>query len=317
MTDGWIKLHRCLLDKAIWKCFTAEQRCVMITILLLANHEPNQWIWKGKKFELKEGQFITSLESLAVKAEVSVRNVRTALAKLVEVEFITDEVTSTGRLITVVNWDVYQIADNGSDKPTDKQVTNQLTKNRQTTDKEVTTNKNDKNDKNEKKDIYNASFEEFWKIYAKKKDKGRAYECYKARLVNGFSEAEMLEACKNYMAECKKNDTPLKYIKDAKTFLGVNTPFVDYLPKKDTNGREYEEGLMVFNFQFPESEAPPFYGLPEEWFEGGELIESRVTGLRQPKIASKGQYKAENFTRDDVMEQYRIRRDYYARQSDG
>ena len=43
MADGWVKLHRCLLDKAIWKKSKAEQKAVLITVLLLANHKNNEW----------------------------------------------------------------------------------------------------------------------------------------------------------------------------------------------------------------------------------------------------------------------------------
>lgn len=313
MNQGYIKLHRQIMECSIWDIEEVyDKRSAWVELLLLANHKDKKTLFNNEMITIKRGQHLTSIRKLAERWGWSRGKVDRFL-RLLENEQMVDTKRATNNiLINIVNYNVYQYTEDDR-RATDGHETDHR---RATDEPQTDTNNNDKNVKNEKKDIYNASFEEFWKIYAKKKDKGRAYECYKARLANGFSEAEMLEACKNYMAECKKNDTPLKYIKDAKTFLGVNTPFVDYLPKKDTNGREYEEGLMVFNFQFPESEAPPFYGLPEEWFEDGELIESRVTGLRQPKIANKGQYKAENFTRDDVMEQYRIRRDYYARQSD-
>ena len=128
--DGWVKLHRCLIDKAIWKRSQPEQKAVLITILCIANHEPNEWIWDGKKYIVESGQFITSLESLAKKSGVSIRSVRTALANFEKLEFLTSKSTKTGRLITVVNWALYQHQENKS--------TNKSTNDRQTTDKEPT-----------------------------------------------------------------------------------------------------------------------------------------------------------------------------------
>ena len=106
--NGWIKLHRCLLDKAVWQCLTEGQRVVMITILLLAGHEERHWMWNGEKYDLQPGQFITSRGNLAKKAGVSIQTVRGALENLEKLEFITKETTKRNTLITVLNWGVYQ-----------------------------------------------------------------------------------------------------------------------------------------------------------------------------------------------------------------
>jgi hypothetical protein len=150
MSEGWIKLHRALLDNPIWTCSTPEQKVILITLLSMVNHKPNKWMWKGQKFEVQAGQVITSLDSLTRKSGkgISIRNVRTALKNFENLEFLTNEPTKQGRLLTVVNWGKYQESANQSDKPTDKALTND----RQTGDKEVTTNKNDKNLKNEDND---------------------------------------------------------------------------------------------------------------------------------------------------------------------
>lgn len=36
--QGWIKLHRELLDKPIWTESTPEQKTILITLLMMANH---------------------------------------------------------------------------------------------------------------------------------------------------------------------------------------------------------------------------------------------------------------------------------------
>lgn len=147
-SEGWIKLHRCLFKKAIWLQSTPEQKVVLITLLGMANHCGKEWEWQGKQFKAEPGQFVTSLESITKKCGkgISMQNVRSSLKKFEKYEFLTQEVTKTGRLINIVNWELYQ----GLQEETNKETTKDLTKNQQTGNKELTTNKNDKNDKNDK-----------------------------------------------------------------------------------------------------------------------------------------------------------------------
>lgn len=146
MSEGWIKLHRELLDKSIWTCSTPVQKVILITLLMMANHEGREWEFKGKRIKLQPGQFITSLPAIAKLAGdgVSIRNIRTALKRFEEYEFLTDESTANGRLITICNWGCYQRGVEESDRLTDRQVTDD----RQTGDRRVTANKNNKNDNN-------------------------------------------------------------------------------------------------------------------------------------------------------------------------
>lgn len=76
------------------------------------------------------------------------------------------------------------------------------------------------------------AFEEFWKVYPRKEGKGEAYKKYKARLKDGYSEEELLEAATNYAGRCARERTEKKYIKMAKTFLSDSLPFVDYIKKQ-------------------------------------------------------------------------------------
>ena len=152
---GWIKLHRALLDKTIWINSTPEQKTILITLLLMANHEPNQWEWKGKKYIVKSGEFITSLEKIVAKCGkgITTQNVRSGLKRFEKLQFLTNESTKQNRLIKIENWSLYQDEENQPNKATNKEVTND----QQRPNKEVTTNKNDKNDKNDKNIFNNLS----------------------------------------------------------------------------------------------------------------------------------------------------------------
>jgi hypothetical protein len=105
---GWIKLYRSLMDDPVWTTATAEQKAVLVTVLLLASHESRQWAWNGRKFEILPGQCVTSLASIASRAGVSIQSVRSALARFEKLDFLTSEATKTGRLISIRNWSVYQ-----------------------------------------------------------------------------------------------------------------------------------------------------------------------------------------------------------------
>ena len=241
--EGWIKLHRKLQEKAIWQCTTPEQKVILITILLNANHEVNEWEWQGKQFVCEPGQMVTSLASLAEKCGkgVSIKNVRTALEKFEKYGFLTNQSAKTGRLITVVNWALYQ--------DSSCEVANHSANSRQSCGKEVATNKNDKNDKNN--NIYNAHFVTLWSAYPKKADKAAAYKQYQARLKDGYSEEELLRAVERYAAECKRENREQRYIKHCKTFLGVNGSFTEYLKTREderSNETENKTGDECANF---------------------------------------------------------------------
>lgn len=194
MQDGWIKLHRCLLDKPIWTKATLEQKVLLTTILLSANHKPKEWEWQGNKFICNPGQFITSLDSLAKKAGVSIQNVRTALARFEKLEFLTNQSTKTGRLITVVNWAFYQ----AESKEPNREDNKDLTKTQQRPNKDLTTNKNDKNDKNDKNEKNEKKlYGEF--IFLTEKEYQKLSDDF------GIDLKRMLDILDNYLGQSDKN----------------------------------------------------------------------------------------------------------------
>lgn len=142
---GWLKLYRKLIQKPIWKQSTPEQKAILITILCMVNHEEQEWEWQGKKYVCQPGQVITSLEKIKNETGkgISIQNVRTALKRFEKLGFLTNESTKESRLITVLNWELYQSLDT--------ELTKKLTNGSQRGNKGLTTNKNDKNDKNDKK----------------------------------------------------------------------------------------------------------------------------------------------------------------------
>ena len=108
--EGWIKLHRCLLDKPIWVESSPAQKVVIISLLLMTNHKDNTFRANGEIIHCKKGQIYTSLGSIAQSCGkgISVQNVRTALSKLCASNFLKIEAYKSGTIITILKWQTYQ-----------------------------------------------------------------------------------------------------------------------------------------------------------------------------------------------------------------
>lgn len=186
---GWLKLYRELTDKVIWQNSPPEHKVILATILMSVNYEENEWEWKGQKFKVCPGQMITSLESIQKKSGkgISIQNVRTALKNLEKYGFLTSESTNQGRLITVVNWELYQSSAT--------ETTSETTNPSQATNKGLTTIKERKKENKENKDIYG----DFSNVRLSKDE----YE----KLVNTYSEKttkEFVEKLDAYIASTGK-----------------------------------------------------------------------------------------------------------------
>ena len=225
MSKGWIKLHRILLDKPIWQKSTPEQKVILITLLMMANHKESEWEWQGEKFSVRPGQMVTSLESIRRECGkgITIQNIRTALNRFKKYGFLTNESTKTGRLITIVNWEIYQ----GGDDETNKEDSKDLTKSQQRPNKDLTPNKNDKNDK---EDIYilTENEERFLNTLSQVEnyplDRNKDLEMYKA-LANRYPKLDLNEAIEQWRVY--KLDKPLTEKSNPRS--QINMAFKKYL----------------------------------------------------------------------------------------
>jgi len=132
MNNGWIKLHRNLLE---WEWYDdINTSRVFIHLLLTANHKDNNW----RGIEIKRGSRLTSLDKLAKETGLTVSKIRTSIKKLISTQEIASKSHSQHTVFIMKNYDTYQ-----SD---DKQIANES----QTDSKRLATNKKDKKDKNVK-----------------------------------------------------------------------------------------------------------------------------------------------------------------------
>jgi len=122
--NGFICLYRQITQ---WEWYQNPNTFrLFVHCLLMANFTDGRF--EGK--EVKRGQFVTSLPSLAKQTSLSIQQVRTALAHLISTGELTDNSTPHYRIITVVKYNEYQ-QDN---RQNNRQSTdNQQTSNRQST----------------------------------------------------------------------------------------------------------------------------------------------------------------------------------------
>jgi DnaD/phage-associated family protein len=124
-SNKWIKLHSKMLDWEWYK--NINVKTLFIHCLLKAN-------WKDGKFQgqlIKRGSFVTSLEMLSKETNLSTQQVRTSLQHLISTSNLTSKSYNKFRIISVVNYDMYQQGNNVINK--------QITNNQQTDNKQVTT----------------------------------------------------------------------------------------------------------------------------------------------------------------------------------
>ena len=100
----FVKLHKKILQWGWYEDINTTR--VFIHCLLKANRFPGEW--RGVRYA--EGEFITSLETLSVETNLTVNQVRTAIKHLVSTGEITSKAQGKCRIITVNNWNEYQVS---------------------------------------------------------------------------------------------------------------------------------------------------------------------------------------------------------------
>jgi endonuclease III-like uncharacterized protein len=149
--QGWIKLHRKLLENAVMSKGAYLQ--IWLALLLLANHKETEFIFNNRKQVLQPGQLITGRKKLKEITGIPESTIEDILRYLENEKQIRQQKTSKFRIISVCNWHIYQ-----NEEELRHQTDNTSTSSRHLTN----TYKNDKNEKNfyRKKDFYQSKRKE-------------------------------------------------------------------------------------------------------------------------------------------------------------
>jgi hypothetical protein len=101
--------------------------------MIRANYKDRKIIFNSKEMEIKRGSFITSLAGIKKDTHLSIQKIRTSLAVLTNVGFLTHESTNQFTKINVLNYDEYQ-SNEEKDNIQDNTQTNKRITNGQQTD---------------------------------------------------------------------------------------------------------------------------------------------------------------------------------------
>lgn len=157
--EGWIKLHRKLLD---WEWYSdTNAKVLFLHCLLKANIKDTNW----KGMEIKRGQFFTSNASLSNELGLSIKEIRNSLKKLEKTGELTFFGASNGTMITVCNYDNYQHLEQSTGK--------RWASDGQAMGKQRATDREEEEREEEKKEKELYSFDRFWDLYGKKQDKDK------------------------------------------------------------------------------------------------------------------------------------------------
>ena len=134
--EGWIKIHRKMLDNPIIGK-DSDYLSVWIYLLLNATHKEIPALFKGKRITLKQGQLITGRKSMSDKLKISESKIYRIINEFKSEQQIEQQTSNKNSLITILNWDRYQ----QNEQQNETQMNNKWT----TTEQQVNTNKNVKN----------------------------------------------------------------------------------------------------------------------------------------------------------------------------
>lgn len=222
--SGYFKLYRELLNKPIWLNSSNEQRVILITLLAMANWKETEWDYYGEKIKLNPGQFIASAPAIKERcnsSEITIMKIRTALERFEKLDFLTVSLTGkstkSGKLITIVNWRIYQSNEEEDNRQNNRQ------NNKEITDRQPTDNRHIKEEGKEYKELKEEKekgFERFWELYPSKRKKPVARIAWMNMRVHSEEQYALINAAvERYKKTNQWQEENGRYIPDPDTFL--------------------------------------------------------------------------------------------------
>lgn len=219
--SGYFKLYRELLNKPIWLNSSNEQRVILITLLAMANWKKTEWDYYGEKIKLNPGQFIASAPAIKERcnsSEITIMKIRTALERFEKLDFLTVSLTGkstkSGKLITIVNWRLYQSNEEEDNRQNNRQ------NNKEITDRQPTDNRHIKEEGKEYKELKEKGFERFWELYPSKRKKPVARIAWMNMRVHSEEQYALINAAvERYKKTNQWQEENGRYIPDPDTFL--------------------------------------------------------------------------------------------------
>ena len=120
--EGWISIHRQIQEHWLWKSKEPfDKRSAWIDLLLMVNHQKEKIEFDKGFMEVERGQRITSLEKLAKRWKWSRHKVSDYLNQLEQDGMLVQVRDNKKTLISIENYNKYQVQKETSDMSEDMQ----------------------------------------------------------------------------------------------------------------------------------------------------------------------------------------------------
>lgn len=135
MDSGWVADHR---KVKYWEWYKTPHMYHLFSHLI---REANICDAKWRGIEIKRGQLVTGRKKLSEDTGISEQSIRTCLNRLKSTNEITIKPTSKYSIITICNYDSYQLGSGETNQQTNQQTNHQLTNNQPHNNKKNKDNK--------------------------------------------------------------------------------------------------------------------------------------------------------------------------------
>jgi len=266
MKQGWIQLHRSLLDSKVWIKHNATR--VWIWCLLKANHKVNHVSWKtgigSTVVTVQPGQFVTGRNSGHEETGLAASTWVDAMKFLQKEKMITLKPDTHYTLVTITNWKLYQEVLPHVQQATVPASDNQPTGTQHPSDT-IKNEEKGKNDKKEEEAIY--ILQQFNQITGKSfKSRPENLNPIKERLAEGYEPNVLISVIEKKSHQWLRDDKMNRSLRPVTLFN--KEKFENYvqesvLPKVDAGTlRSHETPSRV--------KRPKQYGKPFKDFIGGK-----------------------------------------------
>lgn len=230
--DGWVKIHRKIRDNWIWD--NAEYLKAWLDLIFRANFEERRILFDGEIKELKCGQFITSVRKLAEAWGWSNSRVLRFLRMLEDDGMITRDSNSKRTLLTIENYEFYQVQQN-SDEDTSENSSESQKRNKEEKNNNTHSEKDYEAEKR-KEVALKHNFEYIYQFYPRKEGRTEAFRRYTAWVTTGrkvnkkivkLTNEQILAAVQKYVDKQQSLNTEMQYYKVFSTFMGNS--ILDYV----------------------------------------------------------------------------------------
>jgi uncharacterized protein (UPF0297 family) len=121
MSEGYIKLYRSLKDKGYYK--NSKYVHLWIYLLLKASYTEIEYLFENKMYHLIPGQLITGRKIISKETGISETTIERILTCFENEQQIEQQKNNKFRIISILNWSMYQQDGQQNEQQTDNQRT--------------------------------------------------------------------------------------------------------------------------------------------------------------------------------------------------